>query len=119
MRETAYAKLNLVLHVRARAADGYHDIETVFAFCEAGDGLEATPADVVELEVGGAFASALAGEQDNLVTGAAKALRTYYGECGRPPAPRQEAAGRGGAGRRLGRCSGDAAASGALVAFAG
>jgi 4-diphosphocytidyl-2C-methyl-D-erythritol kinase len=39
--ETAYAKLNLALHVRERMADGYHRIETIFAFCEDGD--ELTP----------------------------------------------------------------------------
>ena len=32
MVEPAPAKINLTLHVRARRADGYHDIETVFAF---------------------------------------------------------------------------------------
>ena len=37
MQEIAYAKLNLALHVRAREADGYHRIETLFAFCEDGD----------------------------------------------------------------------------------
>ena len=34
MRETAYAKLNLALHVRAREADGYHRLETLFAFAD-------------------------------------------------------------------------------------
>ena len=46
MRETAYAKINLALHVRARRDDGYHDIETLFAFCEDGDLLTAEPIDV-------------------------------------------------------------------------
>ena len=41
--ETAYAKINLALHVRARRDDGYHDIETLFAFVDAGDGLDAAP----------------------------------------------------------------------------
>ena len=40
MRETAYAKINLALHVRAREPDGFHRIETIFAFCEDGDRLE-------------------------------------------------------------------------------
>ena len=31
MRETAYAKLNLALHVRQRREDGYHELETLFA----------------------------------------------------------------------------------------
>ena len=35
MRETAYAKINLALHVRRRRADGYHELETLFAFADA------------------------------------------------------------------------------------
>jgi 4-diphosphocytidyl-2-C-methyl-D-erythritol kinase len=73
MRETAYAKLNLALHVRAREADGYHRIETLFAFCEDGDGLTAEPAEALSVKVTGPFAAALAGEGDNLVLRAARA----------------------------------------------
>ena len=74
MRETAYAKINLALHVRARQADGYHRIETVFAFCEDGDVLTAAPGDDLSLEVTGPFAEALAEEPDNLVLRAARAV---------------------------------------------
>jgi 4-diphosphocytidyl-2-C-methyl-D-erythritol kinase len=74
MRETAYAKLNLALHVRARESDGYHRIETIFAFCEDGDGVSAEPAAALSLKVTGPFAGALAGEGDNLVLRAARAL---------------------------------------------
>jgi len=73
MREIAYAKLNLALHVRAREADGYHRIETLFAFCEDGDVVTAEPADELSLTVIGQFAGALAGEGDNLVLRAARA----------------------------------------------
>ncbi len=74
MRETAYAKLNLALHVRAREADGYHRIETIFAFCEDGDLIIAEPAETLSLEVTGPFAGPLAGEADNLVLRAARAV---------------------------------------------
>jgi 4-diphosphocytidyl-2-C-methyl-D-erythritol kinase len=74
MREIAYAKLNLALHVRAREADGYHRIETIFAFCEDGDVLTAEPAKELSLVVTGPFAGALAGEGDNLVLRAARRL---------------------------------------------
>jgi 4-diphosphocytidyl-2-C-methyl-D-erythritol kinase len=73
MRETAYAKINLALHVRAREADGYHRIETLFALCEDGDVVTAEPADRLGLTVTGPFAAALAGEEDNLVLRAARA----------------------------------------------
>jgi 4-diphosphocytidyl-2-C-methyl-D-erythritol kinase len=74
MQETAYAKINLALHVRGREPDGYHRIETLFAFCEDGDVLTATEADALSLDVTGPFAGALVGEGDNLVLQAARAL---------------------------------------------
>lgn len=78
MRETAYAKLNLALHVRAREPDGYHRIETVFAFAEAGDTLEVAEADDLTLTVTGPFAPQLGPVDDNLVLRAARALRGRY-----------------------------------------
>lgn len=77
MRETAFAKLNLALHVRAREPDGYHRIETLFAFCEDGDELTAEPAEGLSLEVTGPFAVDLG--PDNLVLRAAQALRDRLG----------------------------------------
>lgn len=74
--ETAHAKLNLALHVRRREADGYHAIETVFAFTEAGDRL--TIDDKTGLTVEGPFAAALAGESDNLVLRAARAFAQAF-----------------------------------------
>lgn len=76
--ETAYAKINLALHVRQRLPDGYHRIETLFAFCEDGDRLTLTPAaEGVTLTVGGPFASSLADEPDNLVLAAARSLKWF------------------------------------------
>lgn len=91
MQEIAYAKLNLALHVRARRPDGYHELETLFAFCEAGDVLRLEPgaSDPPELHVSGPFGDALAGEKDNLVLRAARIVRDAAAECGREaPSPR-------------------------------
>ena len=70
LREPAPAKLNLALHVRRRRDDGYHELETLFAFCTDGDWLEATtvPSDrpSLSLELGGPFGSEL-DDADNLV----------------------------------------------------
>ncbi|HYN45878.1 MAG TPA: 4-(cytidine 5'-diphospho)-2-C-methyl-D-erythritol kinase [Allosphingosinicella sp.] len=74
MQESAFAKINLALHVRAREAGGYHRIETIFAFCEHGDVLTARPGRGLTLEVTGPFAAGLANEPDNLVLKAARAL---------------------------------------------
>ena len=79
-RQTAYAKINLALHVRRRRDDGYHDIETLFAFAEDGDGIEALPG-APRLSLTGPFADALRGEdpQDNLVMRAARRLAALLG----------------------------------------
>jgi 4-diphosphocytidyl-2-C-methyl-D-erythritol kinase len=79
LRETAHAKVNLALHVRERLPDGYHRIETIFAFCEDGDELSAEPADSISLSLSGPFADDL-DDNDNLVVKAATALRESGGK---------------------------------------
>ena len=64
---TAYAKINLALHVRRRREDGYHDIETLFAFVDAGDELTVETAPRDELHVNGEFAPALSDPFGNIV----------------------------------------------------
>lgn len=78
MEEIGYAKINLALHVRERLPDGYHRIETLFAFAEEGDRLSVSPADGVRLQVVGPFAAVLGNGEDNLVLRAARALRDRY-----------------------------------------
>lgn len=71
LRETAFAKINLALHVRRRREDGYHELETLFAFVDAGDWLSASPAARDELRTVGEFGGELADPFGNIV---AKAL---------------------------------------------
>ncbi|HUG45504.1 MAG TPA: 4-(cytidine 5'-diphospho)-2-C-methyl-D-erythritol kinase [Sphingomicrobium sp.] len=78
---TAYAKINLALHVREKLPDGYHRIETIFAFCEDGDELTAKKADEVSVEVAGPFGAAV-DERDNLVLQAAETFRRNRTEHG-------------------------------------
>ncbi|OBX20366.1 4-(cytidine 5'-diphospho)-2-C-methyl-D-erythritol kinase [Erythrobacter sp. QSSC1-22B] len=68
MREIAYAKINLALHVRSRREDGYHELETLFAFVDAGDVLTARVADTDKLQQHGEFADQLGTPFGNLVT---------------------------------------------------
>ncbi|HEU0065990.1 MAG TPA: 4-(cytidine 5'-diphospho)-2-C-methyl-D-erythritol kinase [Sphingomonas sp.] len=77
--EPAPAKINLALHVRARRPDGYHDIETLFAFCADGDEVRIALAEADSFAVEGPFATGLAGESDNLVTRAARAFVATFG----------------------------------------
>ena len=76
--EPAFAKLNLALHVRRRRADGYHDLETLFAFTDFGDKLDVAASDRLTLRIAGPFAGAI-DDADNLVLRAARALAAYAG----------------------------------------
>jgi 4-diphosphocytidyl-2-C-methyl-D-erythritol kinase len=72
--ETAYAKINLALHVRRRREDDYHELETVFAFVDAGDTLSVNRAARDEFRMVGEFASQLTNPFDNIVMKALTAL---------------------------------------------
>jgi 4-diphosphocytidyl-2-C-methyl-D-erythritol kinase len=81
--EPAPAKINLALHVRARMPDGWHRLETLFAFTAFGDQLEARPADQWSLHVHGPFAAAAGPLEDNLVLRAANAFAAAGGSQAR------------------------------------
>ena len=74
LTETAYAKINLALHVRRRREDGYHELETVFAFLDDGDRLTASPASRDVLHVGGEFGGVLDDPFGNIVAQALSRL---------------------------------------------
>lgn len=74
MRETAYAKINLALHVRRRREDGYHELETLFAFVDDGDRLSAAVAEQDRLTTHGEFAGKIDDPFDNIVAKALAAL---------------------------------------------
>ncbi len=78
LSETAYAKINLALHVRRRRDDGFHELESLFAFAQDGDLIEAEPRDDgrITLTVSGPFAAGLDAGAGNLVIRAAQALQT-------------------------------------------
>ena len=57
--EPAPAKINLALHVRRRRPDGYHDLETLFAFATEGDLVTVEPAQTNSFTITGPFAAAL------------------------------------------------------------
>ncbi len=69
--ETAYAKINLALHVRGVREDSYREIETLFAFVDQGDRLSSRGGPRDEVRVSGEFASQLTDPFGNIV---AKAL---------------------------------------------
>lgn len=78
LQEIGYAKLNLALHVRRRRDDGYHEIETLFAFAQDGDWITGQRANDVSLEITGPFGEGLSCI-DNLVVRTAELLQSHFG----------------------------------------
>lgn len=85
MRETGWAKINLALHVRGRRSDGYHEIETLFAFVDSGDAITAEVAVADALVIDGQFSEGLSAGGDNLVMQVLTLLRARYGADRLPP----------------------------------
>ncbi|WP_416798346.1 4-(cytidine 5'-diphospho)-2-C-methyl-D-erythritol kinase [Ciceribacter azotifigens] len=77
--EAAPAKINLALHVTGRREDGYHLLDSIVTFAEAGDRLTFAAASEDSLSLSGRFGATLAadpkGTGDNLVTKARDLLR--------------------------------------------
>jgi len=73
LRETAKAKLNVTLEVLGPRADGYHELRSLVAFAELGDGVELDPGQELALKVEGPMAAALEGV--NLIIAAAEAAK--------------------------------------------
>jgi 4-diphosphocytidyl-2-C-methyl-D-erythritol kinase len=75
----AHAKVNLWLNVVGRRDDGYHLLDSLVAFVDLADQVEARPDDRLSLGLDGPLAGALAGEADNLVLKAARLLAARAG----------------------------------------
>ena len=75
----APAKLNLFLHAGAKRADGFHALQSLVVFAEAGDRLSFSEAPAFMLSVEGPFAAKLPAPGDNLVVKAARALGAERG----------------------------------------
>src|SRR5262249_37188970 len=54
----APAKINLYLHVTGRLDNGYHTLDSLIAFADAGDEIEIAPAPEFSFAVKGPFAKA-------------------------------------------------------------
>ncbi len=75
----APAKINLYLHVIGRRCDGYHELDSLFAFAGVGDTVSAAPARDLTLSIDGPFADGLKMETDNLALRAARGLLELAG----------------------------------------
>ncbi|MCB1487634.1 MAG: 4-(cytidine 5'-diphospho)-2-C-methyl-D-erythritol kinase [Bauldia sp.] len=84
--ETARAKINLALHVLGRRDDGYHLLDSLVVFAEAGDTLTASDGGAGEtgFTIDGPFAAALDATTtpgNNLVLAVANGLRAAFPEA--------------------------------------
>jgi len=75
----ARAKVNLWLKVVGRRPDGYHLLDSLVAFADLADSLEASTSDRLSLAVDGPGEAALSKETDNLVLKAARLLADRAG----------------------------------------
>ncbi|TCM69817.1 4-diphosphocytidyl-2-C-methyl-D-erythritol kinase [Acinetobacter calcoaceticus] len=53
IRVPSPAKLNLFLHITARRADGYHELQSIFQLIDLYDWLEFTPTEKLEIDISG------------------------------------------------------------------
>lgn len=85
--EAAPAKINLALHVTGQRADGYHLLETLVTFTEAGDVIRIRDAAADNFSISGPFGDLLNDGGDNLVTRARDMLREALASAGQPTPP--------------------------------
>ena len=74
LTDEARAKVNLTLRVIGRRVDGYHDLESVVAFCDCADSLTLTTGPELDLITTGPRANDCGEASDNLVLKAAHLL---------------------------------------------
>ncbi|HWU62367.1 MAG TPA: 4-(cytidine 5'-diphospho)-2-C-methyl-D-erythritol kinase [Ensifer sp.] len=86
LSELAPAKINLALHVTGQRDDGYHLLETVVTFSDAGDVVTVEAAQVDSFSMSGRFSQGLSreavGSDGNLVLRARDALREAMADEG-------------------------------------
>lgn len=73
----APAKLNLMLHILGRRADGYHELQTLFQFLDYGDELDFAPRDDGEIRLHGELHGVP--HDSNLIVKAARRLQAEAG----------------------------------------
>ncbi|ERL53068.1 4-(cytidine 5'-diphospho)-2-C-methyl-D-erythritol kinase [Halomonas huangheensis] len=73
----APAKLNRMLHIVGRRADGYHELQTLFQFLDHGDTLQLTSRDDGHIQFCGELGDLAA--EDNLIVRAARLLQEHTG----------------------------------------
>lgn len=73
------AKLNVVLSVGPRRADGFHDLATLFHAVSLYDTVDAAPADELSVTMQGPYGAHVGVDRNNLAVRAARALAAHAG----------------------------------------
>lgn len=76
--ETGYAKINLCLHVTGKRGDGYHLLDSLVVFTDAGDEITLVPAEAPSLQIHGEFAPLITVEGNHALL-ACEAVRKAVG----------------------------------------
>ena len=74
IKEQAFAKVNLCLHVTGQRSDGYHLLDSIVTFADFGDTIEVAADEKLHLQIDGMFGAQLSPNDDNLILRAAKTL---------------------------------------------
>jgi 4-diphosphocytidyl-2-C-methyl-D-erythritol kinase len=74
MKLTAHAKVNLMLHVTGKGEDGYHHLQSVFAFTQFGDDIIIAPDLRTTVAFRGEFANFIEPGKDSI----SQALKWYF-----------------------------------------
>lgn len=80
MKTIAPAKINLFLHITGRREDGYHLLDSLFAFTHWGDEITVQEAQSLSLTIDGPYAQSLSSDsvEKNLVLRATQLLQKKY-----------------------------------------
>jgi len=70
----AHAKINLMLHVTGKLPDGYHALQSVFAFTDLADELTLQPSELTHVQFSGQFSNAVPQAQDSI----SRAIEWYF-----------------------------------------
>lgn len=81
LRVLAPAKINLVLEILGRRADGYHDLDTVMTTIDLADRVRLAPAGALDVRLSGRYRSDVEGDREL----AAEAARALASAAGREP----------------------------------
>ncbi len=74
----SFAKINLYLRITGKRPDGYHVLDSLFAFCDLYDEVKIVESDESRVEISGPFAE-LVDPENNTVLDAINILRYTYG----------------------------------------